>query len=96
MNLSFLKEFELDFWSIIGFLGQFFFFLRFFVQWVASEKKGESYIPLSFWYYSILGTTILGAYAYVRRDLVFFLASILNLGIYMRNLKLINNTKAAS
>jgi len=94
MKLGFIGEFSLDWWSVVGFLGQFFFFIRFFVQWLASEKKGESYIPVAFWYFSILGTILLGLYAYIRRDIVFVVASALNLVIYLRNLKLIKKNKS--
>ena len=37
---------------IIGFTGQALFASRFIVQWIYSENKGESVIPLSFWYLS--------------------------------------------
>ena len=39
---------------IIGFVGQGLFASRFIVQWIYSEKKGQSSIPLIFWYLSIL------------------------------------------
>ena len=90
MNINLIKEFKIDGWSLLGLVGQVFFFLRFFLQWIASEKKGKSHIPLSFWYYSIVGTILLGIYAYIRRDIIYFIASVLNLLIYIRNLKLIN------
>ena len=41
------------FFLIIGFLGQGLFASRFIVQWVYSEKKGVSTIPIIFWYLSI-------------------------------------------
>ena len=47
-NLSF-NNMEIIF-LIIGFVGQGLFASRFIVQWILSEKKGESYIPLVFWY----------------------------------------------
>ena len=34
---------------IIGFLGQGIFASRFIIQWIYSEKKGESLIPITFW-----------------------------------------------
>jgi len=73
-------------WVIIGFLGQFIFFLRFFIQWLASEKKKESVIPLSFWYYSFAGGIILLAYAIYRKDPVFIAGQSCGIIIYARNL----------
>lgn len=45
----------MDLFLWIGLIGQGFFSIRFFVQWIASEKAGESIIPVSFWFFSILG-----------------------------------------
>jgi lipid-A-disaccharide synthase-like uncharacterized protein len=41
-------KFQLDFWLILGFVGQAMFTMRFLLQWIASEKKKESVIPVSF------------------------------------------------
>ena len=46
-------------WIIIGFVGQAAFFMRFLIQWLASEKRGESYFPIYFWYLSLVGGVIL-------------------------------------
>src|SRR3989442_15989350 len=42
-------------WLVVGFVGQAFFSLRFLVQWIASERRRESVIPISFWFFSIGG-----------------------------------------
>ena len=42
---------------IIGFVGQGLFSARFLIQWVVSEKKRESVIPLPFWYFSPVSYT---------------------------------------
>ncbi len=76
-------------WVIVGFLGQFLFFMRFFIQWLASERKKESTIPLAFWYCSIAGGFILLLYALYRRDPVFIAGQSLGILIYARNLYLI-------
>ena len=52
-------------WMIIGFVGQGFFSARFILQWVMSEIKKQSIIPLGFWYFSLLGGATLFAYATV-------------------------------
>jgi len=77
-------------WIVIGFLGQSLFFMRFFVQWLASEKQGRSVIPNSFWYFSILGGVTLFAYALYRQDPVFILGQSTGLLIYARNLYFIH------
>jgi len=74
---------------LFGFAGQFVFFLRFVVQWFASERRGQVHIPVAFWYLSIAGGIILLTYAVLRRDLVFSTAQALSLVIYLRNLMLI-------
>ncbi len=80
-------------WIIIGFLGQILFFGRFVVQWVASERKKQSIIPPSFWYFSLVGGVFLLAYSISIGDIVFTLGSSLNLVIYGRNLILIHSKK---
>ncbi|MGB9599563.1 MAG: lipid-A-disaccharide synthase N-terminal domain-containing protein [Myxococcota bacterium] len=40
-----MDKINLDFWLIFGLLGQFVFFLRFFLQWIVSEIKKRSTIP---------------------------------------------------
>lgn len=78
-----------DAWVIVGFLGQAGFFMRFVVQWLASEKKGESVVPVIFWYFSIAGGAILFIYAWHIKDPVFSIGQGLGLLIYCRNLVLI-------
>lgn len=86
---NYLAGITLDFWLVIGFLGQFIFFLRFVVQWWSSEKAGESVIPVAFWRLSIFGAIVLFVYAVVRKDPVFFAGQALAILIYLRNLHLI-------
>ena len=80
-------------WVLVGFLGQFLFFMRFFIQWLASEKKKQSVIPLGFWYCSIAGGFILFLYALHRKDPVFVAGQSLGILIYARNLYLIQYNK---
>jgi lipid-A-disaccharide synthase-like uncharacterized protein len=77
------------FWLTVGFLGQAFFSMRFLVQWIASEKKRESVIPVSFWFFSIGGGLTLLIYAVYRHDPVFILGQSAGLLVYLRNLYLI-------
>ena len=79
-------------WSylvILGFIGNATFGMRFLVQWLASERRGESVIPVSFWYWSLAGSAIMCSYFILRRDPVGILAYLPNSVIYVRNLMLI-------
>ena len=58
-------------WLGIGFFGQSLFFSRWVIQWIASERKAESQMPLAFWYMSLGGGLIVFVYAIHRRDPVF-------------------------
>ncbi|MBB5347190.1 lipid-A-disaccharide synthase N-terminal domain-containing protein [Desulfoprunum benzoelyticum] len=73
-------------WLIVGFFGQAFFTSRFLVQWFASERLKKSVVPTAFWYLSLLGGTILLAYALNRRDPVFIVGQLTGIFIYLRNL----------
>lgn len=76
-------------WLAIGFLGQGLFFGRWVVQWVASERKSESQIPIAFWYMSLVGGLITLAYAIYRKDPVFIVGQSVGAVVYVRNLVLI-------
>lgn len=76
-----------------GFLGQALFSARFLVQWLVSEVKGKSVIPLAFWYFSIAGGLVLLTYAILRRDPVFTLGQAAGLVVYVRNLVLISRER---
>jgi len=77
------------FWLSVGFVGQGFFSMRFLVQWIASERRGESVIPIAFWFLSIGGGVTLFTYALYRLDPVFMLGEGTGILIYSRNLYLI-------
>ena len=78
---------------IIGFTGQGLFASRFIFQWIYSEKRGESYIPIIFWYLSIFGGIGLLAYALFRKDPVIITGQTFGILIYLRNLILIYKKK---
>lgn len=79
-------------WLAVGFLGQAMFTGRFVVQWVASERKRASVVPVAFWWFSIAGGVLLLAYAIHRGDPVFVLGQAAGLGVYGRNLMLVRRT----
>lgn len=73
-------------WTAIGFIGTALFGLRFVIQWLSSERKGHSVIPLAFWYFSIAGGAITLAYAVHIRAWPLILGQGTPLLIYLRNL----------
>ncbi len=83
-------------WLGVGFAGQLVFSLRFLIQWIASERRGESVIPIAFWYISLAGTALLFAYATYRRDPVFMLGQGFGAVVYIRNLMLIYRKRASA
>ncbi len=76
-------------WVLFGFFAQAMFMMRFLIQWIASEKARRSVVPVTFWYFSLLGGVTLLAYAIHRRDPVFIFGQALGTVIYLRNLWLI-------
>jgi lipid-A-disaccharide synthase-like uncharacterized protein len=83
-------------WLGIGFFGQVLFFMRFLVQWIASEIKKQSVIPMAFWYFSFAGGLTLLAYAIYRRDPVFIIGQSTGSIIYIRNMQLIYRERRIS
>lgn len=81
------------FWLIVGFAGQALFTCRFLVQWIASERQGESVMPLAFWYFSLSGGWLLLLYAIYRRDPVIITGQLLGVVVYLRNLVLIHRKR---
>jgi lipid-A-disaccharide synthase-like uncharacterized protein len=78
-----------DFWVIFGLAGQMLFGSRFIVQWISSERKKSSHIPIVFWYLSLSGGLVTTVYAIHRRDPVFIIGQSAGLIVYVRNLMLI-------
>ncbi|WGV20492.1 MULTISPECIES: lipid-A-disaccharide synthase N-terminal domain-containing protein [Pseudomonas] len=76
-------------WLIIGFAGQVVFTGRFVLQWLYSEFKRRSVIPVGFWYLSMLGSALLLTYAIYRQDPVFIIGQSFGFLVYLRNLQLI-------
>jgi len=81
------------FWLAIGFLGQGFFTARFLVQWLISEKKRDSVVPVVFWWLSLLGGVALLSYAISRGDPVIIVGQAMGLFVYTRNLMLVGNAR---
>jgi lipid-A-disaccharide synthase-like uncharacterized protein len=87
MTLPFVGTVQVDAWTVVGLTGQVLFFMRFIVQWWATERARRTVIPTSFWYFSIAGALVLLFYSFVRRDPVFIAGYFLAMFIYLRNLR---------
>ena len=83
-------------WLAIGFLGQGLFFGRWVIQWIASERKAESQVPIAFWYMSLIGGLITLAYAIYRKDPVFISGQGIGTFVYIRNLVLISRARQSN
>jgi lipid-A-disaccharide synthase-like uncharacterized protein len=75
------------FW--FGIIAQCMFFMRFFWQWLVSERRKRSTVPIVFWYFSLAGGMCMFIYGCLRPDLVIMLGQALACVIYIRNLMLI-------
>src|ERR1700722_6970093 len=80
-------------WLIIGFAGQALFTARFLVQWIASERKRDSVVPVAFWWLSLLGGLTLLSYASYQQEPVFIVGQGMGLVVYARNLMLVGKAK---
>jgi lipid-A-disaccharide synthase-like uncharacterized protein len=80
-------------WLIVGFLGQALFTARFVLQWIVSERKGQSVMPVEFWWLSLLGGAAVLCYAISRRDPVIAVGQGMGLFVYARNLTLLRRAK---
>jgi lipid-A-disaccharide synthase-like uncharacterized protein len=82
------------FWVALGFLGQALFMGRMLVQWWASEKVKSAVVPPSFWWLSLVGSSMLMTYFVWRVEIVGFLGQSTGWLIYIRNLWFIYGGKA--
>jgi lipid-A-disaccharide synthase-like uncharacterized protein len=83
----------MDFWLVLGFFAQTLFTARFIVQWLASERAGESVVPELFWLFSLSGSLLLLLYAIHKKDPVFILGQAAGIFVYLRNIHLILRKK---
>jgi lipid-A-disaccharide synthase-like uncharacterized protein len=82
-------------WIGIGFVGQGMFFGRFVLQWIASERAQRSVVPVAFWWFSLVGSVIVLAYAIYKQDIVFIVGQSTGFIVYTRNLILIQRQRNA-
>lgn len=80
----------------LGIISQLVFTFRFVYQWLYSEYKKTSALPLGFWLLSLVGSILILVYAINRRDPVLFIGHLLGSVIYVRNLILLHKEDADS
>ena len=80
-------------WEMTAFIGEAIFGGRFILQWLVSEFRKKSHIPIAFWYMSVIGSAILVAYFIHRKQPVMIAAFSVQILIYIRNLWLISKEK---
>ncbi len=83
------------YWELTAFVGEVVFGGRFILQWIVSEYKKKSYVPVPFWYMSIIGSIILAVYSIHIEKPVLIVAFTLQIAIYTRNLALIRKERKA-
>jgi lipid-A-disaccharide synthase-like uncharacterized protein len=80
---------KFDFWLAFGLTAQLFFTARFLVQWIASERAGNSVVPIAFWFCSMGGGLMTLVYGIVKREPIIIVGQLLANIIYVRNVMLI-------
>lgn len=81
------KNEAIPLWLLIwGSLAQIIFTLRFVYQWLHSERKKESSLPLGFWGMSLIGSLMILFYAVKREDPVLLVGHLMGSFIYIRNI----------
>lgn len=80
---------KFDFWLAFGLIAQLFFTARFLVQWISSERAGQSVVPMAFWFFSMGGGVMTLIYGIAKREPIIILGQALATVIYIRNIMLI-------
>ena len=80
---------KFDFWLAFGLIAQLLFTARFLVQWISSERAGQSVVPMAFWFFSMAGGMMTLVYGIAKREPVIILGQSLATIIYIRNIMLI-------
>ena len=83
-------------WLAVGVAGQAIWNSRFIVQWMATEKRGDSHFPVAFWWLSLCGNCLLLAYALHLGDPVWIAGLIPGPLVQIRNLALHGRQRSAA
>ena len=73
-------------WLAFGFTAQAIFMSRMLLQWLVSEKRRRSVVPVGFWWLSLCGGLMLLAYFLRRGDPVGTVGQLFGVLVYSRNL----------
>jgi lipid-A-disaccharide synthase-like uncharacterized protein len=79
------------FW--LGIFSQVLFTFRFVYQWLYSERRKESHLPLGFWIISLSGSFFILVYASFRKDPVLLAGQLTGFIVYLRNIVIIQKNK---
>ncbi len=86
---------KFDFWLAFGLIAQLLFTARFLVQWISSERAGQSVVPMAFWFFSMGGGLMTLVYGVAKREPVIILGQGLATIIYIRNIMLILKSRGS-
>ena len=84
------RSWHLDLLAAFGFIAQALFASRFIIQWISSERRRMSHVPVGFWWLSLTGGILMTIYGVLRRDPVIVLGQAPGVVVYVRNLMLIH------
>jgi lipid-A-disaccharide synthase-like uncharacterized protein len=73
-------------WYLLGVPASVIFYGRFYVQWIVSEIRRKSVMPVAFWYMSATGSLMLLVYGVATTSALGTLSHCFNISIYSRNL----------
>ena len=73
----------------LGIVSQTLFTFRFIYQWLYSERRKESQLPLGFWVISLSGSLLILTYAVFRKDPVLLAGHVIGFVVYLRNIIII-------
>ena len=84
---EFFRNENIQLWLLVfGSFGQILFTLRFIYQMWYSSRKGESVLPPTFWWISLIGSSCIILYGVIRHDPVLIIGQSFGFVAYIRNL----------
>ncbi|MBW1617609.1 lipid-A-disaccharide synthase N-terminal domain-containing protein [Empedobacter falsenii] len=96
VDLLFKNE-KIPMWLLfLGVVSQVLFTFRFVYQWIYSERKHESQLPMVFWVISLTGSLLILIYAIIRKDPVLFVGHFMGFIVYARNILIKRKEKNGS
>ena len=91
------KNDKIPMWLLfLGVVSQVLFTFRFVYQWIYSERKHESQLPMGFWVISLTGSLLILIYAIIRKDPVLFVGHFMGFIVYARNILIKRKEKNGS